>query len=263
MNTIKHIALTLIVGVSAVGIGSSAHAFPEQRAAEGPEQPVLSQDPNVPTSASRTSAKKLATKAKKQIGVIVFDRFETLDVFGPVEMWGRLPDYEIVIISESGLPAKSSQGVSTLATYSFANAPQLAIIMVPGGGGTRSEVNNPAMIAFVQKQDRGTEWTTSVCTGSAVLAKAGILDARRATTNKRAYAWATSQSDRVQWQGRARWVVDGKYVTSSGVSAGTDMALALIEKLYDRKMADRIADGAEYVWNDDPQNDPFSVAVKR
>ncbi|MGF7156014.1 DJ-1/PfpI family protein [Novosphingobium gossypii] len=196
----------------------------------------------------------------KRIGIVIFDRYETLDVFGPVQMWGRLPDYQIVMISQTGAPVTSSQGVSTNVAYSFANAPQMEIIMVPGGGGTRSEVNNPAMLDFLRRQDRWTEWTTSVCTGAAVLAKAGVLDARRATTNKRAYPWATSQSAKVQWQGRARWVVDGKYVTSSGVSAGTDMALALVEKLYDRKMAERIADGAEYTWNHDPQNDPFAIA---
>jgi putative intracellular protease/amidase len=133
--------------------------------------------------------------------------------------------------------------------------------MIPGGGGTRREVNNPAMLDFLRRQDRGTEWTTSVCTGSAVLAKAGILDGRNATSNKMAWAWATSQSTAVHWQPRARWVIDGKHVTSSGVSAGTDMALALVEKLYGREQADRIAHGAEYVWNDDPHNDPFAVAA--
>jgi transcriptional regulator GlxA family with amidase domain len=208
----------------------------------------------------RQGAAPAVQRAKMRIGIVLFDRFETLDVFGPVQMWGRLPDYEVVMISEHGAPVKSSQGITINVSYSFTTAPQVEIIMIPGGGGTRTEVNNPAMIKFLRRQDRGTQWTTSVCTGAAVLAKAGILDARRATTNKRAYKWVTRQSAEVQWQGRARWVVDGKYVTSSGVSAGTDMALALVEKLYDRKTADQIAAGAEYMWNDDPQKDPFAVA---
>lgn len=200
-------------------------------------------------------------KKPKKLGIILFNNFETLDVFGPVEMWGRLPDYEVVMVSEHGGPVKSAQGPATVAAFSFETAPQLEILMIPGGGGTRIEVNNPAMLAFLRKQDRGTEFTTSVCTGAAVLAKAGILDGRKATTNKRAYKWATSQSAAVQWQGRARWVVDGKYVTSSGVSAGTDMALGLVEKLYGRAKATEIAQGAEYVWNSDPHNDPFAVDV--
>ena len=91
-----------------------------------------------------------------------------------------------------------------------------------------------------------------------LLAKAGILDGRRATTNKVAFAWVASQSSRVDWQKTARWVVDGKFMTSSGVSAGTDMALGLVEKLYGRAMADSVARAAEYRWNNDPADDPFA-----
>jgi putative intracellular protease/amidase len=200
-----------------------------------------------------------ATPKAKRIGIVLFDRFETLDVFGPVQMWGRLKDHGLVMVSEKGGAVASAQGVKTLCDHAFADAPQFDILMIPGGAGTRTEVNNPAMLDFLRRQDRGTQWTTSVCTGSAVLAKAGILDGRKATTNKRAYAWATGQSQAVQWQPRARWVVDGKYVTSSGVSAGTDMALGLVATLYGREEALSIAQAAEYQWQDDPNNDPFAV----
>ena len=196
---------------------------------------------------------------KKKIGIVLFPNFETLDVFGPVQMWGRLDDYEIVMVSQDGDPVVSAQGIETTARYSFRNAPQFDVIMVPGGMGTRTEVNNPAILAFLRRQDSGTEWTTSVCTGSAVLARAGILDGRNATSNKKAWQFATSQGSNVLWQGRARWVVDGKYVTSSGVSAGTDMALGLVEKLYGRARAELTARDSEYIWNDDPSNDPFAV----
>ncbi|KRB80682.1 dimethyladenosine transferase [Sphingomonas sp. Root710] len=198
----------------------------------------------------------------KKIGIVLFDGFETLDVFGPVEMWGRLPDYEMVMVSQHGGPVKSAQGIETIAPLSFANAPQFDILMVPGGAGTRTEVNNPELLAFLRKQDHGTEWTTSVCTGSALLAKAGILDGRKATSNKLAFRWAASQSDKVSWQTHARWVIDGKYISSSGVSAGTDMALALVETLYGRELAEHTAHFTEYVWNDDPSNDPFAVNEK-
>ena len=130
--------------------------------------------------------------------------------------------------------------------------------MVPGGQGSRVQVNNAAMLDFLRRQSAGSEWTTSVCTGSALLAKAGILDGRRATTNKVAFAWVASQSSRVHWQKTAWWVGDGKFVTSSGVSAGTDMALGLVEKLYGRAMADSVARAAEYCWNDNPADDPFA-----
>lgn len=212
--------------------------------------------PSVPTTQPATTAKS------KTIGIVLFPGFETLDVFGPVEMWARLPDYRIVMVSQHGGPVKSGQGIDTVATYSFDNAPQFDILMIPGGGGTRTEVNNPDMLAFLRKQDKGTTWTTSVCTGSAVLAKAGILDGHKATSNKLAFAWASSQSGKVTWQGHARWVIDGKYITSSGVSAGTDMALGLVEKLYGHQVAERTAYYTEYVWDDDPTKDPFAVPAQ-
>lgn len=201
----------------------------------------------------------LADEPKKTIGIVLFPSFETLDVYGPVQMLGRLPDYKVVFVAQRAGAVRSSQGVEAVATYSFEDAPQFDVMLVPGGMGTRQEVGNEALLAFLRRQDRGTQLTTSVCTGAALLARAGILDGRRATTNKMAFQWVASQSDKVQWVGRARWVSDGKYVTSSGVSAGTDMALSLVERLYNRELAEKQARVAEYQWNDDPDNDPFAV----
>ncbi|MES5323090.1 DJ-1/PfpI family protein [Alcaligenes phenolicus] len=210
------------------------------------------------TAASATSTSAAENTTKKQIGIVLFDQFETLDVFGPVEMWGGMPDYEMVMVSQQGGLVCSSQGIETQAAYSFETAPQFDILMVPGGMGTRSEINNPAMLAFIRKQDKATQWTVSVCTGAALLAKAGVLKQRRATSNKLAFDFAVAQDGDVLWQKQARWVFDGKYVTSSGVSAGTDMALALVEKLYSREQAESIAHWTEYVWNSDPTIDPFA-----
>ena len=209
-------------------------------------------------TASATSTSTAGNTTKKQIGIVLFDQFETLDVFGPVEMWGGMPDYEMVMVSQQGELVRSSQGIETQTSYSFETAPQFDILMVPGGMGTRSEINNPAMLAFIQKQDKATQWTVSVCTGAALLAKAGVLKQRRATSNKLAFDFAVAQDGDVLWQKQARWVFDGKYVTSSGVSAGTDMALALVEKLYNREQAESIAHWTEYVWNSDPTIDPFA-----
>ena len=99
---------------------------------------------------------------------------------------------------------------------------------------------------------------TSVCTGSALLAKAGVLDGVRATTNKLAFAWASSQSAIPQWQRQARWVEDGKFFTSSGVSAGIDLSLAVIAKLISHQAAEQAANFAEYNWNRDADWDPFA-----
>lgn len=202
-----------------------------------------------------------AETPQKTIGIVLFPSFETLDVFGPVQMLGKLPDYRVVFVAEVAGPVRSSQGIEAVASYSFEDAPQLDVLLVPGGMGTRKEVSNEKLLAFLRQQDRGTQLTTSVCTGAALLARAGLLDGRRATTNKVAFAWVAGQSDKVEWVGSARWVSDGKYVTSSGVSAGTDMALSLVERLYNREMAEKQARRAEYQWNDDPENDPFAIEV--
>jgi putative intracellular protease/amidase len=201
-----------------------------------------------------------STARSRTIGIVLFDNFETLDVFGPVQMWGRLPDHALAFVTADGQPVRSSQGSVVVPDWSFASAPQFDVLMVPGGQGTRPLVEDAALLGFVRQQDAGTSWTTSVCTGAAILARAGVLDGRNATSNKRAFDWVKRQGDKVHWHGRARWVEDGKYVTSSGVSAGTDMALALVERLYDRAMADEAAHRAEYQWNDDPLDDPFAVA---
>ncbi|WP_395671232.1 DJ-1/PfpI family protein [Phenylobacterium sp.] len=212
-----------------------------------------------PAAAQTPPAPRAEPPKPKKLGIVLFPRFETLDVFGPVEMWGRLREYELVTVSEHGGPVVSSQGVETVARYAFATAPRLDILMVPGGVGVRTQVGNPVMLDFLRRQDRQSEWTMSVCTGAALLARAGLLDGRKATTNKRSYPWVITQSDAVRWQGRARWVEDGKYITSSGVSAGTDMALSLVERLDGRAAAEEMADYAEYVWNSDPHNDPFAI----
>ena len=232
-----------IAGASILGVADLAHAA-ERTLAPGAD----------------TGRDAEVSPKSKQIGIVLFDEFETLDVFGPVQMWGRLAEHGLSFVSADGRPVRSSQGVQIMPDRSFASAPQFDVLMVPGGTGTRRLVDNDALLAFVRRQDKGTSWTTSVCTGAAILAKAGVLDGRAATTNKLAFDWVESQSGRIDWRPRARWVVDGKYVTSSGVSAGTDMALALVARLYGRAAADAAAKLAEYRWNDDPENDPFAIA---
>ena len=97
----------------------------------------------------------------------------------------------------------------------------------------------------------------SVCSGSAILAKAGLLDGRRATSNKQFFSLATAQSEKVEWIEQARWVEDDNMVTSSGVSAGIDMALAIIARLYSLEHAEKIAAWTEYEWHQDATWDPF------
>jgi len=196
---------------------------------------------------------------KLLLGMVVFEGFQLLDTFGPLEMFGALKDkVTILMIGENPGPIKSTAGPAVLVDHTFADVPELDIMMIPGGAGTRREVNNAPFVAKLKKLSEETPNVASICTGSAVLARTGLLDGLKATTNKRSYKWATSQSEKVVWVPQARWVEDGKYFTSSGISAGTDMALALIEKLFGKETAIKIANGAEYEWNRDPHHDPFA-----
>jgi len=199
----------------------------------------------------------------KTVGIILYPGFEVLDVYGPLEMWGYVREFNVIMVAEKTGPVMSAQGVASVADFSFETAPKLDIIMVPGGSGTTPELENPAMIDFIRTRDQHSELTTSVCTGAALLAKAGILDGHKATTNKRFFFIAEKQSNDVIWVENARWVSDGKYITSSGVSAGTDMALGLIEQLYGRNRAASIASSVEYEWHEDPNDDPFTEFTRR
>lgn len=197
---------------------------------------------------------------RKTLGMVVFEGFELLDVFGPLEMFGMINDrVDTVLIAEKAGPVASRTGPKTVADVSFADAPKLDIVMVPGGSGTRREVDNPAFLGAMKRLAEATPQVASVCTGSGLLAKAGLLNGVRATSNKMAWQWATAQGKEVHWVPHARWVEDGRFITSSGVSAGTDMALALIAKLYGKVLAQWVADRAEYRWNQDAGDDPFAA----
>lgn len=197
--------------------------------------------------------------AKRRVGALCFDKFELLDVFGPLEMFGVLPDsFELVTIAETGPSIASTQGPRVVIERSFADAGQMDVLLVPGGIGTRVEVENDELLDFLRRQAPGLEILASVCTGSGLLAKAGLLDGRRATSNKKAFAWAVAQGPRATWVPEARWVEDGNVFTSSGVAAGIDMALAVIDRLVGPEIATRVADGTEYEWHRDSRWDPFA-----
>jgi putative intracellular protease/amidase len=194
----------------------------------------------------------------RTLGAVLYDKFELLDLYGPLEMFGSIgPELKIVTVAEQAGPVASTQGPRTVAEHSYADAPKLDLILLPGGFGTFPQLENAAMLEFLRKRAPQAEVTMSVCSGSALLAKAGLLDGRRATSNKQFFDLAVRQGEKVEWVKEARWVEDGPYATSSGVSAGTDMALAIIAKLYGRPLAQQIADATEYEWQTDSTRDPF------
>ncbi len=196
--------------------------------------------------------------ATRTLGAVIYENFELLDLSGPLEMFGNIvPGIKIVTVAEQPGSVRSAQGPKTVTEYGFSECPRLDLILLPGGIGTVKQLHNVAMLEFLKDRSLSAEVTMSVCSGSAILAKAGLLDGRRATSNKQFFSLATSQSDKVKWIAEARWVEDGPFATSSGVSAGIDMALAIIARLFGRERAQLIANLTEYVWQDDPNRDPF------
>jgi len=199
-----------------------------------------------------------------RLGAVFFNDFELLDAYGPLEMFGALGDeIKIVTIAEQAGPVSSSAGPKTIADYGFDDAPELDLILLPGGIGTIPELGNEAMLTFLKTRAAKSQITMSVCTGSALLAKAGLLDGLAATTNKMFFELARSQSDQVDWQEAARWVDAGRYVTSSGVSAGTDMALAVIQRLFGPEAAQNVVNYTEYQWHQDAAKDPFESLLNQ
>jgi transcriptional regulator GlxA family with amidase domain len=196
----------------------------------------------------------------RQITAVLFDGFELLDVFGPLEIFGVLPDqFRLALVGPEAGPVRSAQGPEAIAGDSYRDAPPAALVLVPGGRGTRQLVNEPDFLGWLARWSSGAEFITSVCTGSALLAAAGLLDGYRATSNKRAFAWAREQGPGVEWVPQARWVQDGNRWTSSGVAAGMDMALALVAYLHGDRLAGSVADGIELEWHRDPAWDPFAT----
>ena len=193
------------------------------------------------------------------LGAILYPQFELLDLYGPLEMFGCLgPALQIVTVAEQAGPVASSPGPCTVAEHTFANAPPLDLLLVPGGVGTFPQLQNEAMLAFLRERAPRAEVAMSVCTGAALYAAAGLLDGHRATTNKQFFSMTSASGPNTTWVKEARWIEDGPMVTSSGVSAGTDMALAVIAKLWGHSTAQQIANLTEYEWQTDSTRDPFT-----
>ena len=206
-----------------------------------------------------------ANATTRVLGAVLYENFELLDLYGPLEMFGSVgPELKIVTVAEEAGPIASVQGPKTVAEFAYADCPPLDLILVPGGFGTMMQLDEAGrLIAFLRERSPAAEVTMTVCTGSAILAKSGLIDGRRATSNKQFFDLARSQSDKVEWVTEARWVEDGPFATSSGVSAGTDMALGIISRLYGTERAEEIANITEYEWQTDPAKDPFTAFLNK
>jgi putative intracellular protease/amidase len=194
------------------------------------------------------------------VAVVLFDGFELLDAFGPLELFGALPDrFTITLVGPDTGPVRSAQGPRVLVDHGYDSAPVPDIVLVPGGIGTRRLVDRQPFLTWLRAWAAQAALVASVCTGSGLLAAAGLLDGYRATSNKRVFSWAVQQGPHVEWEPQARWVEDRDRWTSSGIAAGLDMAVALIASLHGEDVAADVAARLELEPHRDPAWDPFAA----
>ena len=217
----------------------------------------------------------------KTVAAVVIDKMAPLDLWGPIQAFqvafaanpddptkpdSSKPLYKVITLGKSKGPVATGSGTgpAVMGDHSFADDVDYDILLIPGGQGTRDLVNDTGFIDSLKTACGKAGIIATVCTGAGLLAKTGILDDKEATSNKTAWSWVLEQSSQVNWNRAPRWVdlVDAEaqtgIITSAGVSAGIDMALALIAKSDGDQVAENAPVIMEYTRLKDPAKDEFS-----
>ena len=187
------------------------------------------------------------------IGIYIYDDAEVLDFAGPYEVFSTAArlrpeaDIEVFLIGRTGDPVSARNGLSVLPDYAIDSHPEIELLLIPGGD-HHAELGRKRVLEWIGRQSASARLTASVCTGAFLLAEAGVLEGRTVTTHwedipalRRDYPALTVVEE-------TRWVEDGDVVTSAGISAGMDMSLAMVGRLFGTELADRTARQMEYVW---------------
>ena len=194
-----------------------------------------------------------------KMAALVFPGFQTLDFFGPIELLGGFRDeIQVVTVAKTAEPVESRHRQHIVVDQVLAESTKYDLLFIPGGDSALDAAKDDALLEWVRETAEQADRVMAVCTGTILLGMTGVLDGKRATTNKRDFTSTVHFAPGVDWVKQARWVQDGKYYTSSGVSAGMDMALAVGADLFGLDRAQEMADACEYVWHDDPNWDPFA-----
>ena len=193
--------------------------------------------------------------------ILVFDGVEVLDFAGPFEVFSRTrlePGFEsrrtdthapfrVFTVAPEQREVVATGGLRVAAHFTYKDAPPVDLLVVPGGFGTRQLVEHSATLDYIRRVAADAKLVTSVCTGAALLARAGLLRGKRATTHYGSYDWLSSIDPTIAVERGVRYVDDG-VMTSAGVSAGIDMAFAVVEKRCGREVAEETARYIEYRW---------------
>ena len=194
---------------------------------------------------------------RKAVGILIFPQVEVLDFCGPFEVFSvtRLDEaarretpspFEVRLVAETAEPVTTTGGMRVIPDVTIDACPPLDVLVVPGGMGTRTEIKNERLIAWIAARGKTVETLTSVCTGSMLLGQAGLLDGRHATTHWRALPWMRDSFPTVTVEEKLHVVEDGHVLTSAGISAGIDMALRVVARYHGEEVARGTARTMEY-----------------
>jgi putative intracellular protease/amidase len=201
--------------------------------------------------------------AQRNLAILIFDGVQIIDYTGPYETFGHVysnnaPAFNIYTVSEKTAPITTAMGMSVIPKYSFENAPEPDVLLIPGGD-VREQLANPTVLKWVQNKTKNAEIVLSVCNGAFILAKAGLLDGLEATTTAGLIPGLREIAPKTRVVDDKRFVDNGKIVTAAGLSSGIDGALHVIERLHGRGSAQMAALGMEYNW--DPESKYVRAAL--
>ena len=206
---------------------------------------------------------------QKSVGILLFNDVEVLDFSGPFEVFSvtRLNEekrrhesspFSVFLVADKKDPIIAAGGMRVLPDYDLEDCPKLDILVAPGGWGTREQIKNARLLAWIADRSKQVETLASVCTGSMLLGAAGLLEGKRATTHWRALDWMQELFPATRVERHLHFVEDGTLITSAGISAGIDMALKVVATHFGEDVARATARNMEYPY---PENDARRVSV--
>ena len=210
---------------------------------------------SVVTACAQTATPAKSPKPPRNLAILIFEGVQIIDYTGPYETFGHTYSkdgeaFNIYTVSEKTNAITTSMGMSVNPKFSFENAPKPDVLLVPGGD-VRAQVDSPTVIKWVQDAANNAEIVMSVCNGAFILAKAGLLDGKEATTTAGLIPLLRQEAPKVKVVDDRRFVDNGHIITTAGLSSGIDGALHVIERLYGRGTAQMAALGMEYNWDPD------------